>query len=135
MENTSAAVINFGVHLTLDGYGGDPVKLNDKELVYKCLNELPGLLHMTKLAPPVVYLAPGGSPKDSGGYSGFVVIMESHISCHTFPGRRFVSIDAYTCQSEMDTEFVINYFRKAFDLQDVEINLFKRGTRFPAQDF
>jgi len=130
MEQT----INFGVHLTIDGYQGDPNKLNDRELVYRALNELPDKLKMHKLLEPVVLKAPGGNPKDSGGYSGFVIIAESHISCHTFPKRRFVSIDVYTCQSEMDKEIIVKYFSDLFALKDLEINYLKRGTRFPASD-
>jgi len=127
-------VINFGVHLTIDGYGGDHDKLNDGKLVYRCLDELPGLIGMQKLSDPVVYEAPPSSPKDSGGYSGFVVIATSHISCHTFPKRRFVSIDVYTCHDEIDQEFLENYFKDAFALKDLEVNFLKRGTRFPAKD-
>ena len=127
--------INFGVHLTIDGYGGDSQKLNDKKLVFNCLDELPDLLKMKKISEPMVVEAPGGTEKDSGGYSGFVMIAESHISCHTFPYRHFVSIDVYTCQGELDQDFTVNYFKEKFALQEVEINYIKRGTKFPAGDF
>lgn len=127
-------IVTFGAHLTIDGYGGSVEKLNDSALLLKCLNELPEMIDMKKLAEPVVYKAEGGNPKDSGGYSGFVVIETSHISCHTFPFRRFVSIDVYTCQNEINKEFVEKYFKDAFELQDLEINYLKRGTRFPADD-
>lgn len=127
-------VINFGLHLTLDGYGGSFEKLNDRELVLKCLNELPEKINMHKLAPPVVYFAKGGNPKDSGGWSGIVVIEESHISCHTFPHRNFVSIDVYTCSDVLDKDFITKYFTEIFELKDLEINFLHRGTRFPAHD-
>lgn len=133
-ENNTMKTINFGLHLTIDGYGGDPEKLNDDKLIYHCLDELPGLIGMKKLSKPVVYKAPPSGPKDSGGYSGFVVISTSHISCHTFPWRRFVSIDVYTCGDEIDREKVELYFKNAFSLQDLEVNFLKRGTRFPALD-
>ena len=126
--------INFGLHLTLDGYGGDPEKLNDGELVRKCLNELPDQIGMHKIFGPEVLKAEAANPKDSGGYSGFVMIAESHISCHTFPYRKFVSIDVYTCGDEMNADYIIEYFTKAFELSDVETNFIKRGTRFPAED-
>ncbi len=41
--------------------------------------------------------------KDPGGISGFVMIAESHFSLHTFPARRFVTLDIYTCQNSLDT--------------------------------
>lgn len=130
----NGSTINFGVHLTLDGYGGNPSKLNDRELVWKCLDELPAKMGMRKIFGPEVVSCDALNSKDSGGHSGFVMIAESHISCHTFPYRKFVSIDVYTCKSEMDKDFVVDYFKKAFDLEDVEINFIKRGTRFPDRD-
>lgn len=123
--------MHFGEHLTIDGYGGDEKLLNDKELVLGSLNELPRLLGMNQLAPPEVYLAPDNNIKDPGGWSGFVVIAESHISVHTFPKRGFVSADVYTCRNGLDTEQVINFFRDKFALGDIEINFVKRGTRYP----
>ena len=131
---TKVGTMNFGAHLTLDGYGGDVKKLNDKDLVLKCLNELPELLKMKKIFGPEVVSVDALNEKDSGGHSGFVMIAESHISCHTFPWRKFVSIDVYTCQGELNKEIVIDYFKKAFELEDLEINYFKRGTRFPTED-
>ena len=125
---------HFGEHLTIDGYGGNPEKLNDKERVFTILNTLPELLGMSKLSTPEVYFAEGTNEKDPGGWSGFVVINESHISIHTFPKRGFVSADAYTCKNGMDCKFILDYFKEQFDLKDIEDNLIKRGTRYPSQN-
>ncbi|MBP9771309.1 MAG: S-adenosylmethionine decarboxylase [Candidatus Pacebacteria bacterium] len=118
----------------IDGYRGNETKLNDKELVLSCLEELLGLLGMKKLSEPVVFLAPENDVKDPGGWSGFVVIVESHISIHTFPKRRFVSIDVYTCKAGMDTGFISDFFKKKFELEDTEENFVKRGTRYPIEN-
>ena len=123
---------NFGEHLTIDGYCGDFQKLNDKDLVHHCLEELPELLKMKKLCKPHICRAPDNQIKDPGGWSGFVIVAESHISVHTFPARKFVSIDVYTCASSLDTQFVAGYFKEKFDLQDIETNFIKRGTKYPA---
>ncbi|MDD5750165.1 MAG: S-adenosylmethionine decarboxylase [Candidatus Pacebacteria bacterium] len=125
---------NFGEHFTLDGYEGDSAKLNDKQLILGCLDELPEMLGMKKLAEPRVYSAPDNDLKDPGGWSGFVVIAESHISIHTFPKRGFVSIDVYTCRNGMDREFVSGYFVEKFGLKDIETNFIKRGTKYPVAD-
>ncbi|MGB3072835.1 MAG: adenosylmethionine decarboxylase [Candidatus Moraniibacteriota bacterium] len=125
---------HFGEHLMIDGYGGTFEKLNDRDVVFRCLNELPEDLGMTKLMPPVVYEAPGNGGKDPGGWSGFVVIAESHISIHTFPARGFVSIDVYTCKNDLDNRYTVKYFKGAFGLQDTEENFIKRGHRYPEKD-
>jgi S-adenosylmethionine decarboxylase len=133
-ETMGKDVYHFGVHLTLDGYGGNPEKLNDPKLMEKILNELPEEMGMEKLTEPVVKYAEPRHLKDSGGYSGFVIIAESHISIHTFPKKKFVSIDAYTCKDEMDAEKVEKYFRNAYELEDAEVHFFKRGLKFPKED-
>ncbi len=125
---------HFGEHLTLDGYGGSYEKLDDRELVLSCLLDLPEKLGMHPLAEPVVYAAADNQIKDPGGWSGFVVIAESHISIHTFPKRRFVSIDAYTCKNGMDTGIAIEYFREKFDLNETETNLVIRGKKYPQEN-
>ena len=125
---------HFGEHFMLDGYGGDEKSLDDREIVFHCLNELPEKLGMHKLSEPLVYFASGNDGKDPGGWSGFVVIEESHISIHTFPKRGFVSIDAYTCQNGMDSVFVEKYFTDAFALKDAETNFVVRGKRYPEKN-
>jgi S-adenosylmethionine decarboxylase len=125
--------MNFGEHLTLDGYGGDRELLNSKEVVLTSLQELPNKLDMNILLAPQVVFAPNNG-KDSGGWSGFVIIAESHISIHTFPLRGFVSIDVYTCRNGMNLEFIENYFKNAFKLKDIETNFIKRGTRYPSEN-
>jgi len=126
-----AQYCNFGEHLTIDGYMGNFEKLNDKELILDILNNLPELLGMKKLAEPQIYFAAGNDVKDPGGWSGFVVIAESHISVHTFPARGFVSIDVYTCKNGLDRNFIVNYFKDAFQLEDTEVNLICRGIKYP----
>ncbi len=125
---------HFGEHLTLDGYDGNLEKLNDKNLVLHCLKELPDALGMHILAGPEVYFAPGNDKKDPGGWSGFVVIAESHISIHTFPARGFVSIDVYTCKNDMAVDHIVNYFTEKFQLKDAEVHHIKRGTKYPSSN-
>ncbi len=122
---------NFGEHIMLDCYDCDPECLNSKDLVYRSLKELPEKLGMHLLAEPEVYFAEDNGQKDPGGWSGFVVIMESHVSIHTFVGRKFLSADVYTCQNGLDREFIIDYFKETFKTNDIEVNFAKRGTRYP----
>jgi S-adenosylmethionine decarboxylase len=126
--------IQFGEHLTLDGYGGDEALLNNKQVVFDCLDKLPGLLEMNKLSEPEVYHSDGNDTKDPGGWTGVVTIAESHIAVHTFAKRGFVSADVYTCKNGMDNDLIIKYFTDAFKLKDVETHFIKRGTRYPAEN-
>ena len=122
---------HFGEHITVDGYNGDFGLLNSEEVVNKALEEMPEYLGMTILGGPVVYFAKGNDIKDPGGWSGFVVIEESHISIHTFPARGFLSADVYTCKNGMDQEKVVRFFRERFNIKEEEVNFIKRGTKYP----
>lgn len=133
MEN-SPKIMQFGEHITIDGYGGDSALLNNEQLVLSVLSDLPAKLHMSTLSEPMVLSAPDNGLNDPGGWSGFVIIAESHISIHTFPKRRFVSADVYTCKSGMDLKLITDYFTETFKLTDIETNFIKRGTRYPVDN-
>ncbi len=124
----------FGEHLTIDGYGGEYAFLNDRHVVECCLVELPTLLEMRPLIPPMVKWAEPNDLKDPGGWSGYVLIAESHISIHTFPHRRFLSADVYTCRNGTDTGMVIRYFTQKFALDDTETCFIERGTKYPVRN-
>ena len=123
--------MHFGEHITIDGYEGDHDRLNDRDAVLSSLTELCDALRMSPLMPPMILSAPDNHLKDPGGWSAFVMIAESHISIHTFPKRRFISADVYTCQNNMDVDYVVNFFKQKFKLGDVESNFIKRGMRYP----
>ena len=123
--------MHFGEHITIDGYGGSYELLNDRENVVSCFTELLDILQMHPLCEPVILEAPDNQIKDPGGWSGYVVIAESHISIHTFPKRRFVSIDVYTCRNGMDEKVICNYFKNKFSLEELETNFIKRGLKYP----
>lgn len=124
---------SFGLHLMLEAYECDPKTLNDENLVYKILDELPDVLGMKKLMEPHVLFAQPNGIRDPGGWSGFVMIQESHISLHTFIKRRFITADVYSCKN-FDGQTAIKYFKKAFHTEDVEYKMEERGTRYPSKD-
>lgn len=127
----SCAQEHFCEHITLDGYFCNSMLLNDEKNVFDTINNLPEILGMKKLSKPEVYFAKGNSIKDPGGWTGFVVIEESHISVHTFPAIGFVSIDVYTCRNGLKTQQITKYFGECFGIQEFEVNFIKRGLKFP----
>lgn len=113
------------MHLLVDGYGADPNLLADQTLIAEFLDEFPSLIGMNKISSPHVYNYVGEVPED-WGVSGFVVIAESHISIHTFPDRRYVNIDIFSCK-EFDDKDTLAKLQSRFDLANVRSWSINRG--------
>jgi S-adenosylmethionine decarboxylase len=121
--------MGFGPHLVLDGYGCEYDRLTDLSLIYRFLDECPERIGMTKIMPPYVFKYTGANPKD-WGVSGFVLIAESHISIHTFPEKRYLSLDIFSCK-DFDPAEAIGFASERFLLEHYEHQLLSRGQEFP----
>ncbi len=119
----------FGVHLIMDGYGCDPEALRDINHIYDFLDHYPEQMDMTKVMPPYVFRYHGTVPED-WGISGFVLIAESHISIHTFPDKRYLSVDIFSCKP-FDTAKAVETLKSLFGIQKAEIKTLDRGHEFP----
>ena len=119
----------FGTHLILDGYGAAPDLLQDMKVIYDFLDHVPDEMQMTKIMPPYVFRYQGAVPED-WGISGFVLIAESHISIHTFPDKRYLSVDIFSCKP-FDTDMAIEAVKSLFRVQKYETKILDRGQEFP----
>jgi len=124
---------NFGMHLMLDAYGANPAPLDDMRTVYRFLDSLPGKIGMHKLMNPIVVDAlPTDTGKDPGGVTGFVLIAESHISIHTFPRRKFFTLDLYSCNNfDKEVDTVLSFIQEVFGFTKKELRVVKRGLKYP----
>lgn len=120
----------------LDAYGANEKSLDDMRVIFNFLYELVKKLGMHTLTNPVVVDVPeSASGKDSGGISGMIMIVESHISIHTFPKRRFFTFDLYSCNNfDEQVDEVLAFIKKTFGYKDIELNIVKRGLKFPLQN-
>ena len=121
----------FGPHLTLDLYGCDKDKLADREFVFKVLNEMPDELDMNKFSDPQITEVPSPGPDsfDRGGITGFVILIESHMTIHTFPEDGYASFDIFSCK-DFDTKLASNILMKRLGATKVETNFLTRGKEF-----
>ena len=117
------------MHVTIDGYGGDPQRLADEDLVRAFLDLCPPAIGMTKIAPPYVCRYVGSKPED-WGVSGFVLIAESHISVHTFPDRGYLWVDVFSCKS-FDASAAVDDIRDRFQLAQWSVHTLPRGLEYP----
>jgi len=124
MDNES-----FGPHLTLDLIGCPKEILQDYNLHFNFLKNLPEMIGMTPITQPYVFPYSGLVPEDKG-ITGIVIIAESHLSVHSFEDKGYTFIDMFSCKPfdvEKAEKFIIELFRP----EKVEKNLIARGKDFP----
>jgi S-adenosylmethionine decarboxylase len=117
------------MHVTIDGFGGNPAQLGDLELVRTLLDRYPDEIGMTKITEPHVFEYHGVKPED-WGVSGFVIIAESHIAIHTFPEHGQVWVDVFSCKAFDETP-AIDLIVEAFSLRDTRVHKLERGLEYP----
>ena len=122
------------MHVIIDGYGGDPDQLSDENVVRVILDRYPEMMGMTKITQPKVLEYRGTKPED-WGVSGYVMIAESHISMHTFPERRLIWADIFSCK-DFDAAPVIDDLKRRFGLRELSVQILERNLEpfVPAQD-
>ena len=116
------------MHLIIDGFGANRKMLESEDTIYDLLDRYPSQIGMTKVAPPQVFKYVGSKP-DDWGISGFVLIAESHISIHTFPERRYVNIDIFSCK-DFDSEYAIQELKAIFEFDEIQKYLLNRGLEY-----
>lgn len=117
---------SYGLHLMLDGYGASRERLSDIAHLYRFLSDLPAEIGMRRVGIPQVLEV---TEEGIAGLSGFVFIMESHISVHTYAERGFMTLDVYSCR-DFDVERTVSLIRASFGVDDVETTVLERGRRF-----
>ena len=113
------------MHLVRDGHDCDTKILQNQKLITTFLEELPNKIGMSKLMSPKVNKYAAKNEED-WGISGFVIIAESHISVHTFPARKYINIDVFSCKN-FNVKEIISEVKKYFKLKNVKYWKINRG--------
>ena len=77
----------------MDAFGCDAARLRSPEALAGVFRAVVGDLELKPLGPPVWHVFP-----EPGGITGFQLLSESHLSCHTFPEHGHVALDLYCCR-------------------------------------
>jgi len=117
------------MHLTIDGFRGNPARLASEELVRELLDRIPDAIGMTKISTPHVQRYVGEKPAD-WGVSGFVLIAESHNTVHTFPERDLAWVDIFSCKG-FDADLATELVQQAFEFKDIQAAKGRRGLEYP----
>jgi S-adenosylmethionine decarboxylase len=89
----SASVFESGSVWIVDAYGCDAERLRSPESLERVFASLVLDLGLHPVRETVWQRFPA-----PGGVTGFLLLSESHVSCHTFPERGFAAFDLYCCR-------------------------------------
>ncbi len=95
----------IGRHIYGELYGCDPEILSDEKKLVEIIREASRIGGFTLLDIKAWKIHPG--------VSAVGIVLESHISIHTWPEHRFATVDVYTCGSTGDPEAAYLYIVKS----------------------
>ncbi len=86
-----------GAEWIIDARGCDADALRDGARLRALFDRLIADLRLTPVAPAAWHTFP--SP---GGLTGFVILAESHLACHTFPEFGSICVNVFCCRARDD---------------------------------
>jgi S-adenosylmethionine decarboxylase len=115
--------MDTGQASVVDAYGCDAEKLADTAVLNAVFDAVVRDLDLHPLGPPVFHEFPG-----PGGVSGFLLLSESHLSCHTFPEKRYAAFDLYCCRGRVGWAWA-ERLKDFLGATDVQVRRLERGER------
>lgn len=83
-----------GAEWIIDGRGCPADVLRDAARLQTLFDRLIDRLRLTPVAPAAWHVFPA-----PGGITGFVILAESHLSCHTFPEFGSICVNVFCCRA------------------------------------
>jgi S-adenosylmethionine decarboxylase len=86
-----------GIEWVIDAHGCDSAALADVVRLRALFDRLIAELHLTPVADPAWHAFAA-----TGGITGFVMLAESHLACHTFPEFGSICLNVFCCRARAD---------------------------------
>lgn len=113
MEGGSAWIV--------DAFGCDPTRLRSTGALARVFEALVLELELHPARDAVWHEFPG-----AGGVTGFLLLTESHVACHTFPERRLATFDLYCCRPRPEWPWA-ERLRELLRAERVSVRRVERG--------
>ena len=111
----------YGKHYYGNLYGCNVEKLRDEEYLKKLVTEAARIGNMTLLDVK--------SWKMGEGVSVVAIVLESHITIHTWPEFAFATVDVYSCGSHTDPQKAFNFIVRELEAKKVVMGSADRSMR------
>ncbi len=111
----------IGRHVYGEAYNCDPEVLSNEEKLEEIIRGAARIGGFTLLDVKAWKIHPGVSVVG--------IVLESHISIHTWPEHRFATIDVYTCGSEGDPIAAYRYIIKQLGAEKYTMKISDRSFR------
>lgn len=118
---TTGIAGDAGTEWLIDAFGCDPARLGSADALRRIFDRVVLELELKPVAPVVFHTFPG-----AGGVTGFVMLAESHLSCHTFPETGFAAFDLFCCRERPDWDWT-DALEKALGAARVSVRRVSRG--------
>lgn len=115
------AADGFGVEWIVDATGCDAAALRSLEKIESFFARLIADLTLKPVVAPVFHQFP-----PPGGITGFVVLSESHLACHTYPEFGSATFNLYCCVERPEWNWREELARE-FGACEIEITIVKRS--------
>ena len=89
--------MNIGCEWLVEASGCREDALRDLVALRALFDRVIAELHLKPLHDPAWHIFP-----EPGGITGFVMLTESHLSCHTYPEHGAMAINLYCCRPRPD---------------------------------
>lgn len=111
----------LGKHILLEFMGCSNQLLNSKKDLEPILNQAAKAMGATVVESRFHNFSPIG-------VSGVVIIMESHLTIHTWPEYNYAAIDIFTC-GDIDLNAGIQYLKSQLSPKSITEKLIERGVQ------
>jgi S-adenosylmethionine decarboxylase len=109
-----------GLEWVIDAAGCSPQSLSDLESVRSLFDEIIRELDLHPVGEAQWHQFPG-----TGGITGFCLLAESHLTCHTFPEHGSICVNLFCCVPRSEENFQ-GALERLFDARSVTVRRLAR---------
>lgn len=111
----------LGTEWLVDAHGCEPSRLQSREALAALFDRIVRELGLRTVSGPQWHVFPG-----PGDVTGILLLMESHLACHTFPESGFASFNLYCCRPHEEWPWP-ERLAESLGARRVEVRSFRRG--------